>query len=130
MKVRRIAQIARAAGLPGNLRINYHHIITEAMLRIRPRQPGKPERALQQTKWGLVRRPVVGRFGAFAIGPRSPRRLMRTVGQKRPVDRVIWIVNKRSTPVAHAFRCFRMNLTQHFCNEPSALRSSFSLTSR
>jgi hypothetical protein len=45
----RIAQIARAAGLPGNLRINYYQIITKAMLCIRPRQPGKPERALQQT---------------------------------------------------------------------------------
>jgi hypothetical protein len=44
-----VAQIARTAGLPGNLRIDSYQIITKAMLRIRARQPGKPERALQQT---------------------------------------------------------------------------------
>ncbi|AXE99215.1 hypothetical protein CUJ88_12550 [Paraburkholderia hospita] len=42
------AQIARTAGLPGNVRIDSYQIITKAMLRIRPGQPGKPERALQQ----------------------------------------------------------------------------------
>ncbi|CAN7778566.1 hypothetical protein LJR267_010297 [Paraburkholderia hospita] len=43
------AQIARTVGLPGNLRIDSYQIITKAMLRIHPGQPGKPERALQQT---------------------------------------------------------------------------------
>jgi hypothetical protein len=44
-----VAQIAGTAGVPGNLQIDSYQTITKAMLRIRPRQPGKPERALLQT---------------------------------------------------------------------------------
>jgi hypothetical protein len=69
----RIAQIARAAGLPGNLRINYYQIITKAMLCIRPRQPGKPEACTAAnrfvTKAVAVLAPglILGNFGNLRI---------------------------------------------------------------
>jgi hypothetical protein len=45
----RVARIERMAGLRSGPRIFSFRIITKAMRRVSPLQPGKPERALQQT---------------------------------------------------------------------------------